>query len=152
MHSKMFLKKTAPQSLDYEFQQFKNEEHGTITTPTFHLGLKKIWSQWRAPKNSSLDELEKYYTQASVKYGFPIRIPLTTMNGLGYRFLQANQLPDAIRAFKKTIELYPDSRGTVDAYSGLAEAFEKRAKQYGTPLSNMSEAFSKVVNDIFNPQ
>lgn len=37
-------------------------------------------------------------------------------------------------------------------YTGLAEAFEKRAKQYGTPLSNMSEAFSKVVNDIFNPQ
>jgi predicted alpha/beta superfamily hydrolase len=119
------LKKTAPPSLDYEFQQFKNEDHGTITTPTFHLGLKKIWSQWRAPKNSSLDELEKYYTLASVKYGFYIKIPLDAIERLGYRLLQTEQLPEAIRVLKRAIELHSDSPRTVDTYSYLAEAFEK---------------------------
>ena len=119
------LKKIAPQNLEYEFQHFKNEDHGTIATPTFHLGLKKIWSQWRAPKNSSLDELEKYYTLASGKYGFHIKIPLDAIERLGYRLLQTEQLPEAIRVLKKAIELHSDLPRTVDTYRYLAEAFEK---------------------------
>lgn len=158
------LKKIAPQNLDYEFQQFKNEDHGTITTPTFHLGLKKIWSHWKAPKNSSLDALEKHYAAASLKYGFNIKVPLDAINELGYHLLQTTQLSDAINALKRAIELYPDSPRTLFAYGNLANAFEKNKeleqarKSYETGLqlaiktnnSQMQQFFQEEIKRLSN--
>ena len=73
-------------------------------------------------------------------------IPENTLNQIGYQYLGANKFIEAISAFKKNVENYPDS---ANVYDSLAEAFEKNG-QLKQAKENYEKAYklAELTGDI----
>ncbi len=116
------LKGSAPKSLDWEFQQFPTENHGSVVLPAYYAGLRKVFAGWQPPAVGNLAELESHYKKLSERFGYSIPVPEDLMNRVGYELLNANRGPEAIDAFKKNVANFPRSSNT---YDSLGEAYEK---------------------------
>lgn len=119
-----------PKNLIYEFKQIPNENHASAIMLEYYYGLKKIYDDWSPiPKTfplpkTWLSEMEAHFKKLSAKYGYEIRIPETILNGIGYGLLyQEKRTGDALVAFKKNVELYPNSP---NVYDSLGEAYETK--------------------------
>ncbi len=130
------LKKTKPKNFEYEFQQFKNDNHGSVVLPAYYAGLRKIFAGWSPPASGNLTDLETHYKTLSKRFGYEIKIPEATLNQIGYQLLNANRIDEAIAAFKKNAENYPNS---ANVYDSLAEAFEKSGQ-----LKQAAENYEKA--------
>lgn len=119
------LKKTKPKNFEYEFQQFKNDNHGSVVLPAYYAGLRKIFAGWSPPNSGNFADLENHYKNLSKRFGYEIKIPEETLNQVGYQLLTANRTDEAIAAFRKNVENYPNS---ANVYDSLAEAFEKNGQ------------------------
>ncbi len=136
------LKKSNPKGFDYEFREFKDENHGSVVLPAYLAGLRKIFAGWNPPSTGSISELENHYRKLSERFGYKILIPEETLNQIGYQFLRAKQFSEAVRIFKKNAENYPNS---ANVYDSLAEAFERdgqltQAQENYKKASQMAEA------------
>jgi predicted alpha/beta superfamily hydrolase len=117
-----------PKNLDYEFKLFPGENHASAILPEYYYGLKNIYEGWSPilkifplPK-TWLAEMETHFRQLSAKYGYEIKISESLVNGIGYGLLyQEKRVDDAIAAFRKNVELYPESP---NVYDSLGEAYE----------------------------
>ena len=134
-----------PKNLDYEFKLIPGENHASAILMEYYLGLKKIYAGWSpVPKifplpKTWLAEMEAHFNKLSKKYGYQILIPESLLNGIGYGLLyQENRIDDAIAAFKKNVELYPDS---VNVYDSLGEAYEIK-ENYILAKDNYEKAFT----------
>ena len=116
------IKKLKPKKLEYEFRQFKDENHGSVVLPTYYAGLRKVYAGWEPPRTGSLAELENHYQNLSSRFGFEIKAPETLVNFAGYQLLRAGNTQQAIDVFKKNVASYPRS---ANVYDSLAEAYEK---------------------------
>ncbi len=116
------LKKTSPKKLSYEFQQFPNDNHGSVVLPAYYAGLRKVFAGWQPPPAGTVAEMEAHYKKLSERYGYSIVVPEDLMNRAGYELLTAGRGPEAIEAFKKNAANYPRSANT---YDSLGEAYEK---------------------------
>lgn len=119
------LKKSKPKNFEYEFQQYKDENHGSVVLRAYYAGLRKIFNGWTPPPTGSVADLENHYKNLSNKFGYQINIPENLLNQIGYQFFNANRLPEAIDVFKRNVELYPNS---ANVYDSLAEAYEKNGQ------------------------
>lgn len=122
---KDLLKKANPKNFEYEFQQHTDENHGSIVLRAYYEGLRKIYAGWTPPQSGSIADLENHYKKLSDKFGYKILIPENLLNQIGYQFLRANKTQEAIDAFKRNVEFYPNS---ANVYDSLAEAFEKNGQ------------------------
>ena len=118
------LKKAKPKNFTYEFQQFKNENHGSVVLPAYYAGLRKIFAGWTPPAGSVAD-LENHYEKLSEKFGYQIKIPEDMLNQIGYQLLGARRTREAVEVFNKNVENYPKS---ANVYDSLAEAYEKNGQ------------------------
>jgi uncharacterized protein len=116
------LKKSKPKNFEYEFREFKDENHGSVVLPVYYAGLRKIFAGWIPPSNGAILDLENHYKKLSERFGYKIVIPEATMNQIGYQFLRAKNYAEAIEAFKKNIENHPNA---ANCYDSLADAYEK---------------------------
>lgn len=116
------LRKTSPKKLTYEFQQYSNDNHGSVVLPAYYAGLRKVFAGWQPPAIGALPELESHYKKLSERFGYSIPVPEDLMNRVGYELLNANRGPEAIDAFKKNVANFPRSSNT---YDSLGEAYEK---------------------------
>jgi tetratricopeptide (TPR) repeat protein len=116
------LKKMKPKDFDYEFREFKDENHGSVVLPTYYAGLRKIFAGWTPPPSGSVAELENHYKRLSERFGYKITIPEALLNQIGYQFLRAEKYAEAIEVFKKNTENHPNA---ANCYDSLAEAYEK---------------------------
>lgn len=116
------LKKSKPKDFEYEFQQLKNENHGSIVLPAYYAGLRKVFTGWEAPQSGSFIELENHYKKLSERFGYKILPPENTVNQVGYQLLRADRTTEAVEVFKKNVENYPNS---ANVYDSLGEAYEK---------------------------
>lgn len=130
------LKKAKPKNFEYEFRQFKGENHGSVVLPAYYAGLRKIFEGWETPATGSMADLENHYKKLSRKFGYTILIPEETLNQVGYQLLRTNRLDEAISAFRKNVENYPNS---ANVYDSLAEAFEKNGQ-----LKQAAENYEKA--------
>lgn len=119
------LKKANPKGFEYEFREFKEDNHGSVVLPAYYEGLRKIFAGWNPPQTGSIAELENHYKKLSERFGYKILIPENMLNQIGYQFLQANQLVEAIDVFRKNAENNPNSP---NVYDSLAEAYEKNGQ------------------------
>lgn len=122
---KQLLKKSDAKGFDYEFQNFSDDNHGSVVLPAYYAGLRKIFADWPSPNSLVLSEQEGHFKKLSEKYGYPIKIPETLLNQIGYLLLRENRFAESIAAFSRNVELYPDS---ANCYDSLAEAFEKNGQ------------------------
>lgn len=116
------LKTTNAKRLIYEFQQFPNDNHGSVVLPAYYAGLRKIFAGWQPTAAGTLEELEAHYKKLSARFGYTILIPEDLMNRVGYDLLNANRGPEAIDAFRRNTANFPRSSNTFDS---LGEAYEK---------------------------
>lgn len=143
---KQVLKKADAKGFEYEFQTFPNDNHGSVVLPAYYAGLRKIFSDWPPPDSLVLSEQEYHHKKLSEKYGYTIKIPENLLNQIGYRLLQTSRVPEAITAFSRNVELYPNS---ANCYDSLAEAFEKdgqlrKAKENYEKAYKLAEANGEV--------
>lgn len=116
------LKKAKPKNLDYEFRQFKDENHGSVVLPAYYFGLRKVFKNWQPPQTGSIADLENHYKKLSKQFGYEMFVPEELFNRAGYQMLRAGKVAEAIEIFKKNAANYPASS---NVYDSLGEAFEK---------------------------
>ena len=119
------LKRTKPKDLDYEFREFKGENHGSALLPSYLAGLRTIYDNWAAPESGSLADVVAHYRRLSSRYGYSILPPENMINQIGYILLRADRVDEAIAAFKKNVENFPNS---ANVYDSLGEAHEKAGR------------------------
>ncbi|MBK8303125.1 MAG: alpha/beta hydrolase-fold protein [Pyrinomonadaceae bacterium] len=115
------LKRSKPKDLEYEFRQFKDENHGSVILPAYYAGMRKIFAGWQ-PAGGTVAELQSHYKKLSERFGYKIPIPETTLNQMGHQLLKANRIAEAIEAFKINVESYPYA---ANCYDSLAAGYEK---------------------------
>lgn len=130
------LKKSKPKNFEYEFQHYKDENHGSVVLRAYYAGLRKIFNGWTPPPTGSLTDLENHYKKLSERFGYQIKIPEDLLNRAGYQLLNANKINEAIDIFRKNVENFPNS---ANVYDSLAEAYEKNGQ-----LKQAQESYEKA--------
>ena len=74
------LKKSKPKNLEYEFRQFKDENHSSVVLPAYYHGLRKVFDGWQPPATGAIDDLENHYKKLSKRFGYEILIPENLLN------------------------------------------------------------------------
>lgn len=120
------LKQTKPKKLEYEFRQFKEENHGSVVLPAYYAGLRKVYEGWSPPGNGTYADLETHYRKLSSRFGYTVKPPEALVNRAGYQLLQVGNAAEAIEVFKKNVVNYPRS---ANVYDSLAEAYEKSGNE-----------------------
>lgn len=132
------LQRSAPKGLSYELNRWLDEDHGSGVMRAFLFGLRKIFDGWPPPPSiGNVGALEKHYQNLSKRFGYEITTPEASVNGLGYSFLVADRVSDAIATFERNVELYPNS---ANVYDSLAEAQEKAGLK-SKALANFEKAY-----------
>ncbi len=132
------LKKNGPSGLDYEFQHWTDEDHGSVVMRSYLAGIRKIFAGWRLdPGVQNLTGLSSHYSKLSKKYGYGIKPPENIVNQFGYALFRAEKIDEAIEAFEENARLYPDSP---NVYDSLAEALEKRGSK-SRAIANYERAY-----------
>jgi hypothetical protein len=124
------LAKRAPKGVTWDSVYLTGEDHGSVVLLTHYHGLRKIFDGWQFPfaADGSAPELaavEEHFSKLSQRLGLQIQAPENTVNLVGYRQLTAGNSDRAIAAFKRNVELYPDS---ANVYDSLGEALEKSGR------------------------
>ncbi len=140
---KELLQKSGPKSLTFEAVRFPDEDHGSVVLPTHYAGLRKVFDGFRFvfgpptedPKQL-LTRVRDHYAKTSTRMGFTVPIPEATLNAVGYRLLQTENVPEAIEAFRANTEAYPKS---ANVYDSLGEA-QERAGQLEQALASYRRA------------
>lgn len=132
------LKKAKPKNLEFEFRQFKDENHASSVLPAYYYGLRKIFAGWQPPVSGSISDLENHYKKLSKRFGYEINIPEDLLNLAGYQMLNAGKLTEAIEIFRKNAANYPNSS---NVYDSLGEAFEKNGQ-----MKQAAENYEKAYN------
>ena len=135
---KDLLKKNAPNGLDYEFQHWTDEDHGSVVMRTYLAGIRKIFTGWRLGTSvQNLPALRSHYAKLSKRFGYEIKPPENIVNQFGYALLGADKVDEAVEAFEENAKLYPDS---ANVYDSLAEALEKKGIR-SKALANYEKAY-----------
>jgi predicted alpha/beta superfamily hydrolase len=146
------LAKSQIKGFEWEAEQFKDEDHGSVVLRSHYLGLRKVYDGWQMPRdaqtglyNGGLKGAEDHYQWLTKKFGYTIAVPEYLINQIGYQNLQTNKPDDAIAAFKRNVELYPNS---ANVYDSLGEAYERGGRiDLATPLYEKAQTLGKQNND-----
>jgi predicted alpha/beta superfamily hydrolase len=144
------LKNKAPKDLTWNYKLMTNENHGSQFLLAVYDGLNKIFAGWNLPDgvaSQGLESVLNHYEKLSEKFGFEVLPQEAALNNIGYFFLQSAKYDEAIKFFKKNVELYPES---ANVYDSLGEAYENISKNE-LALKNYEKAFTiaKAVNHPF---
>jgi predicted alpha/beta superfamily hydrolase len=149
-----FIKENESIGLNYDWQFYPNDLHGTIPLPSIKDGLITLF-EWYQMENTdainnpetSQDELVKIITHREVKlqnhFGYGVApYPEDLFNMLGYMNLEMEQLDKSQMYFEYGIIYYPESANTYDSMADYYEAQEnfKEALKYVTKAYEISKS------------
>lgn len=151
MAFKHMLDSFAVSGLDYSLQQVPEENHASTIALVFRNGLRKIWKGMNISLSVftgdfSLADIEDHYKSVSIKYGYTINASHEVLYRAGYALLQKKQVGEAVRVFKRAVDLYPASPIIHNSY---AEALEQNG-QLAEAKENLEKALklSDQVNNV----
>lgn len=130
------LKREKPKDFEYAFQQFKDENHGSVVLPAYYAGLRMVFEGWTPAAIGSLEDVEMHYRRLSDRLGFPVLPPEDLLINIGVDLFNAKRIDQAIAAFRRNSEIYPNSPR---AYDSLAVAYERTGR-----LKQARENFEKA--------
>jgi len=116
------------ESLRWDYQIFNDEDHNSIPMVTLLKGLKYIFSDFELTMEIAMQGLGAILDHHSLlikNYDYSIDIPEATLNIIGYRLMQNEEIDKALDVFKYNIELNPNS---ANVYDSFAEALEKTGR------------------------
>lgn len=119
------LKANAPEGFRWSSMYLGDDDHGSVVLPTYYHGLRSIFSDWKytLSPTTKLEDLEEHFARVTKRLGYETLPPEYIVNRLGYQFVGTNNLEDAVRVFKRNVELYPQS---ANVYDSLGEIYEKQ--------------------------
>jgi len=148
---KQALAKSQIKGFEWEAEQLKDEDHGSVVLRSHYMGLRKVYDGWQIPRDATgaivggLKGAEEHYAKLTQKFGYTIPVPEGVINQIGYQYLQAGKPEEAIATFKSNVERYPDS---ANVYDSLAEAYERGGRlDLATPLYEKASTLGKQNND-----
>ncbi len=151
------MKRSKARGLDYEFKEFKDENHSSVVLPAYYAGLRMVFDGWRLKQAGSVSDVESHYRKLSGRFGYLIQPPENMLNQLGYLFLAAERLDEAVSAFQKNVGYYPHS---ANVYDSLGEAYERSGrlklardnyeKAYSLADKNTQPEFVRIVKANFD--
>ena len=149
---KQVLAKNQTKGFEWDAQQWTDEDHGSIVLRSHYVGLRKVYDGWQIARDpemgtviGGLEGVEAHYQKLSKKFHYEVPVPEPLMNQVGYQLLGQNKFEEAVAAFKKNIERYPES---ANVYDSLAEAYEINGKiDLATPLYEKASQLGQKNND-----
>jgi len=140
------LKAKAPKDFHSDSARYPDEDHGSTVLLAHYAGLRTVFAGWQMPANAEdgspeggLAGVEKHYHDLSERYGYAVRPPENLVNQLGYQLMGQKKLDEAIRAFQRNVELYPDS---ANVYDSLGEGYENAGK-LDVAVQNIEKAIAQ---------
>lgn len=138
------LRAKAPRTLRWRFEEMAAEDHGSIVHRAVYRGLELVFGDWAPPATvDSLAALEQHYKGLSARYRMPVKVPENLLNLFGYRLLAAGRRDEAVAAFRRNVELHPDSANVHDS---LAEALEASGDLAGAVRSYETAVKNAALN------
>ncbi|MBC2845373.1 alpha/beta hydrolase [Winogradskyella flava] len=111
--------------LNYKWEYFKDEDHGSVVIPAQYNGLRSVFSwfpfheMWRfnTPKRYSIEQLidpyYKHYEKLSKRMKREIKPEWNLINDVGFFMLEGHNLPEkALAFFEMNLDFYPDKSGS----------------------------------------
>jgi predicted alpha/beta superfamily hydrolase len=104
-------------------------DHGSMVGKSIYDGFMFFFEGWKPPvsliRNAEIEELKSFLKSSEEKWGYygferHSMLPEQRLNSLGYGLLGRQQNEKALKIFKFTVELYPNS---FNAYDSLAEGY-----------------------------
>jgi uncharacterized protein len=121
--------------LQAAFIRIPDETHNSSPLKSFYEGFKWLYEGWRAAAPADLAALKQHYELLSEKYGYPISVPESEVNALGYSLLFSERKVQAIPVFRLNVDSYPAS---ANAWDSLGDAYKGNGQ-----LELASEAYEK---------
>lgn len=149
---KQVLAKSQVKGFEWEAQEMKDEDHGSVVLRSHYFAMRKIYDGWQMPRDpgtgavvGGIKGVDAHYQKLSDKFHYPVVAPENLINQVGYQHLFADQNEEAIAVFKMQVERYPES---ANVYDSLGEAYEKTGRlDLATPLYEKAQALGKQNND-----
>jgi len=118
------LRARARPGIRWLFEEMEREDHGSVVHRGVYRGLELVFEGWAPPPGvDTLAALERHYQGLSARFHIPVRVPEQRLNAVGYRLMAGGKIDEAIAAFRRNVELHPDSP---NAYDSLGEALEQK--------------------------
>ena len=138
------LETGAPKGLRWASARYPDEDHRSTVLLAHYAGMRTIFSGWNVVVDAKtgiygggLTGIEQHYRELSERFGYPIVVPEMTINILGYQLLSLKRVPEAVAAFERYAQLYPES---ANAYDSLGEGLEAAGK-----LEGAAQNFKKAI-------
>jgi uncharacterized protein len=149
---KDLLDKSKLKGFHTEVEHLTDEDHGSVVLRSHYMGLRKVFEGWQLPRDpqtgaftGGLQGAEEHYKKLSEKFGYTIQIPENLVNALGYQYLFAGKMEEAIATFETNVKMYPNS---ANVYDSLAEAYEKSGRlDQARPNYEKAYTIGKEKND-----
>ena len=119
------LRATSPQGFRWHSQAFPDETHGGIALLAQIDALRHLYAGYLFHNDMLVKGFpfaQQHFENVSKTVGWPLPIPESVINDLGYAALSQQKTQDAIALFKRNVEANPDS---ANAYDSLAEGYAK---------------------------
>ena len=119
------LKANSPQGFRWHDRAYPDETHGSVALLAQIDALRQLYAGYRfhpdmAPKGLSF--AEQHFRDVSKRVGWPLAVPESVINDLGYAALSGGKTQDAISLFKRNVEANPNS---ANAHDSLSEGYAK---------------------------
>lgn len=118
------LKAFAPKSFDWNFKQYKDENHFSVPYKSMFDALKFIYAGWFIDfydtTKMSYKDIQLHFKKLSNEFGYSIKPNEDFVNNCGYTQLRLKNIDGAIDIFKHNIKNYPNS---FNVYDSMGEAY-----------------------------
>ncbi len=119
------LRSKAPAGLHWHAQSFPQESHSGVPLLAQIDALRRLYAGYRLPEAElrlGLAHAEAQFKALSKRLGWPMEVPESVLNSLGYDALERDQAPEALALFRRSLAAYPQS---ANGHDSLADALEK---------------------------
>jgi uncharacterized protein len=139
---KKVLSANLPKGFIVKSERYPNEIHRSTEMLGHYAAFRTIFAGWQVPldpktgrASGGLAGVERHYRQLSERLGYKLSAE-RGINSLGYSLLGGKQVDEAVAAFQRNVELYPDSANT---YDSLADGLEAKGDS-ALALQNVQKA------------
>jgi uncharacterized protein len=132
------------QGLQYKFESFREESHGSVIFVSLYYGLKYIFSDYALTSafkdtittGKKPEFIHSHYTAFSQKAGIAFNPPENVIIRLGYNSIDDKDFDNAAKIFRIVLVYYPKS---FKAFIGLADTYIQKGDKK-TALDNYKKA------------
>jgi predicted alpha/beta superfamily hydrolase len=134
--------------INWSYQKYEAEDHGSIPIKTILDGLGFIFSDWQLTNEIAMkgvEAIKEHFQNRIKKYGFTTELAEVTLNAIGYQLLQGGNTKRAIDVFEYNVELYPNS---ANVYDSLGDAYDAQGlKKKALKNYKMAVSIGEKIND-----